>query len=176
MTLEFASKIEGMLLAGELDFAFIDDYRMDKKVTTEVVAEEIFELCASMSYIENHRPIKYTKGYFESLDYIAYQEGEPVLRKWLAHHLKRRNMKLNVRAQVMDVRAVARYVMHDLGVGVIPHILLNTIRSEGYEIFTFKGKSEPLTNQIQLAYLKNRTHRSSALIVMDELRKSFKKR
>ncbi|MCB0421342.1 MAG: LysR family transcriptional regulator [Bdellovibrionales bacterium] len=174
MLLDFASKMEGPLVNGDLDFAFIDEYSMDKKIVTEDVAEEVIELCASKEYMKQHPPVSYTKSYFESLDYIVYQDGEPIVRRWLSHHLKRRNMKLNVRAQVMDVRAIARYVTCGMGVGVIPNFLLQTIESEGYELFRFQGKGKALTNKIQLAYLRNRTHRSSTQIVIDALREKLK--
>ena len=78
-----------------------------------------------------------------------------------------------MRAQVMDVRSVARFIVNHSGVGIIPQFLLNTIREEGYDIFNFKGKADTLTNKIQMVYLKNRTHRSSSTIVMDELRLAF---
>lgn len=173
--LDFANKLEGELISGDLDFAFIDEFKMDKKIITEDVGEEVVELCASKDYIAKHQPISYTKSYFEGLDYIVYQDGEPVVRRWLSHHLKRRNMKLKIRAQVMDVRAIARYVTSGMGVGVIPSFLLRTIEKEGYEVFRFRGKNKPLSNKIQLAYLRNRTHRSSTSIVMDALRKNIGK-
>ncbi|MCB0384290.1 MAG: LysR family transcriptional regulator, partial [Bdellovibrionales bacterium] len=100
LTMDFANKINDELLNGHLDFAFVDDFNMDKRIHVEEVSEEIHDLVATEKFLKRFgKKPGSTKSYFESLEYVAYQEGEPVLRSWFSHHLKRKNLTLNVRAQ-----------------------------------------------------------------------------
>ena len=168
--MDFASQLNEGLLAGDLDFAFVDEFEMDKRVITEVVAEEVFDLCASKTLLEKYGHIKTGKPYFEALDYVAYQEGEPVLRKWFSHHLKRKNLNLQVRARVMDVKGIARFIISGLGVGVLPDHLVFELMEQGHDLYVFKGSGVPLTNKISLSYLKNRSRSFAVTTVLNEIR------
>ena len=112
----------------------------------------------------------HTKAYFESLEYIAYKEGEPVLRQWFTHHTKRKNLTLNVRAQVMDVQGVARLIINGMGVGILPDHLVQQLSDQGEHLYVFPGSGSPLENHISLAYLKGRTHGLMVSFVLNELK------
>ncbi len=171
MQMDFASHLEAQLLSGDLDFAFVDEFVSNKNIETTLIAEEKIELCASPNYLKKFGISKPTKAYFEELDYIAYQEGEPVLRSWFSHHLRRKNIRLNVRARVMDVQAIARLISCGLGVGVLPgHILTNLSKEDGLELVPFAGSGKSLSNKISLAYLKGRREKSMVAVLSDELR------
>jgi DNA-binding transcriptional LysR family regulator len=43
--LEFASTLNEMLLTGKIDFAFIDEYKMDPSIKVKKVFDEVLELC-----------------------------------------------------------------------------------------------------------------------------------
>lgn len=158
MQMDFASKLEVQLLSGDLDFAFVDEFLTNKNIHTVIVEDEVLELCASKTYLAKKKiPIKFNKEFFEDLNYIAYQEGEPVLRRWFTHHLKRKNLKLNVKARVMDVQAVSRLIQLNVGVGVLPkHVLEKLLSAEDHNIEVFKGCGTPLRNKICLAHLEGR--------------------
>ena len=47
--MEFASTLNEILLKGSLDFAFVDSFRMDRRIQTDPVYDEVLELC-----IEEH--------------------------------------------------------------------------------------------------------------------------
>ena len=169
----FASEMNQMLLEGTLDFAFIDAYLMDRKMKVEKVSEEVLDLCASQAYMEKCGVPKNSKSFFESLDYVAYEGGEPVLRSWFIHHIRRKNLRLNVRAHVMDVQGVAKFVTNDIGAGVIPNYLVQKLLSEGHKLHVFKGSGCPLKNPLSLAYLKNRSRSLAIEHVLSFLKSSL---
>lgn len=168
--LGFTSLIQRQLLDAHLDFAFVDEFVANKNIETQKVTEETFELCASLDYLKKYSPPKNRKSYFETLQYIAYQKGEPILRKWFLHHTKRRNLNLNVRARVMDVQAVAKLISQGLGVGVLPGHWLANLKEQGFAIHNFEGCGLPLKNKINLAYLKGRRLSPVVKLVMEELK------
>jgi len=158
MQMDFASKLETQLLSGDLDFAFVDEFLTNKNLQTIAVEDEILELCVSKRYLDHKKvPLKPNKEFYEDLQYIAYQEGEPVLRRWFSHHLKRKNLRLNVKARVMDVQAVSRLIQLEMGAGILPqHVLDKLISVDGHNLIVFKGNGQPLRNKICLAYLNGR--------------------
>ncbi len=171
--LDFASSMNEQLLKGELDFAFVDEYKMDGRITTEKVYDEILELCALESAVDPKVSSKNPRKYFESLQYVEYQEEEPILRMWFAHHLDARNIALDVRATVMDVQGLARLILEGLGAGVLPGHLYQKLTKEGHRIHRFKGCGKPLKNAISAAYLRERTHSPAALAALNFLKSSL---
>ena len=171
--LDFASKINDKLLCGELDLGIVDDFQMDRRIQLYPLATEIFELCALKSYVENKATVKSRKQYFESLEYIAYQDGEHVIRSWMNHHLKKSSLQIRVRARVMDVEGVARLIIQGLGTGVLPKEKVDALRREGYEIHCFTGSQTPLFNQIQLARIRDKTTSFSEEFVFQTIQQHF---
>ncbi|MEZ4749064.1 MAG: hypothetical protein R3B54_00135 [Bdellovibrionota bacterium] len=53
--------MNGKLLNGDLDFAFVDDFSMDPRVRTERVYDETLELCASPELVNSLGPVSHTK-------------------------------------------------------------------------------------------------------------------
>ncbi len=168
--LGLVGSVSEMLLDGEFDFAFVDDIKMDTRIKTEKVFDEILELCAGIECLKRSGPPKNTRQYFESLDYIEYQEGEPILRMWFAHHLESRNLDLKVRALVTDTKGVGKLIAADVGVGVLPGHLASKIEREGVKLHRFKGSGTPLKNAISLAYLEGKTRSPSVQAAMAEFR------
>ncbi len=166
----FASEMNEMLLKGTLDFAFVDTYAMNRKIHVEKIAEETLDLCASKNYLKGVGVSKNSKAFFESLDYVAYESSEPLLRAWFTHHIRRKNLKLNVRAHVMDVQGVSRFIMNHVGAGVIPNHLLQKLLDEGCDLHVFKGSGRPLKNHLSLAYLKNRSRSLAVEHVLSALK------
>lgn len=171
--LDFASAMNAQLLQGTLDFAFVDDFRMDRSIYTEKVYDEVLDLCASDEFVKRAGVPKPTRKYFESLEYIDYQESEAVLRMWFDHHLDARKINLNVRATVMDVQAIARLILAGAGAGILPGHLLAKLQKEGHRIYRFKGSGKPLKNTISVAYLQNRTHSAAATSALESLKKEL---
>lgn len=173
LRLDFANVMNDMLMKGELDFAFVDDFRMDRRIKTEKVYDEVLELCATDEFLKSKGAPKNTRRYFESLEYVEYQAGEPILRVWFAHHLNTKHIDLNVRTTVMDVQAVARLIISDVGAGILPGHLLAKLQKEGHKLYTFKGCGKPVKNTISVAYLSDRSHSPTVLTVLDSLKKSL---
>lgn len=171
--LGFASAMNDMLLDGSLDFAFIDDFKVNSRIKIEKVFDEVLELCASEVYMKKKPASKNVRAYYECLEYVEYQDEEPVLRMWFLHHLGSRLLDLTVRATIMDVQGIARLIQSDVGAGILPHHLLMKLQKDGHKIYRFKGCGKPLKNTISAAYLSERTQTPTVLAVLDSLRESF---
>ena len=118
--LDFAEVFNKDLLDGKLDFAFVDTFKMDRRITTEHVYTEILELCVSKKLLKNQKQVNQKK-FYESLAYVEYQDGQPLLGMWMDHHLGNKKLQLEVMATVMDVQAVSKLVCMGIGAGILPH-------------------------------------------------------
>lgn len=154
ITLDYTSTLIDMLIRGELDFAFVDESRMDRRIQYKPVYSETLLLCGSREYVSKQPRVTYSQSYFEDLEYIEYKGSEPILRRWMLHHLKRQNLGLKVRAHIMDVQGVAKFITSGLGVGVLPDHVVEKLRAQGFDLYVFEGKSKPLRNEIRLVTLK----------------------
>lgn len=166
----FATEMSPLLLSGDLDFAFVDSFAMDNRLQNKKVYDEVLYMVASKNYIKKS-PVSLNgienKEYFEKLEYIAYQQEAPVLREWLQSNGVKGNIQLNIRAQVMDVQGVARFICNDLGAGVIPEFLYKKLLKDGHKLHRFKGAGKRVHNTISVCFLKERTWLPAA----DELQK-----
>ncbi|MBT3586977.1 MAG: LysR family transcriptional regulator [Halobacteriovoraceae bacterium] len=171
-----ASEMNQQLLKGELDFAFVDSYGLDKEITTEKVADEILTLCASKGYLKSKGPQSFSKKYFEGLEYIDYVEETPILKSWFGHHLKIENFTGVVRASLMDVDGMSRMIVAGLGAGILPLHVVNRLKSQGQQLHLFKGSGKPLTNSISVAYLKGRTRATAVNSTLEYLMENLQKR
>ncbi len=169
ITLDYASTLIDMLIRGELDFAYVDESRMDRRLTYEAVATENLLLCGSREYVSKQPRVSYTQSYFEELDYIEYKGSEPILRRWMLHHLKRQNLNLKVRAHILDVQGLAKFVASGLGVGVLPDHVVEKLRAQGVDLHVYEGKSKPLRNEIRLIRLKGHPLNHAAESTLKEL-------
>jgi DNA-binding transcriptional LysR family regulator len=165
--LGFASSMNERIMSGDLDFAFVDDFGMDRRITTERVYDEILDLCCSTELLKKFGSPKSQKKYFESLDYVEYQKDEPLLRMWFNHHLGTKSLKLNVRATVMDVQGLARLVVAGMGAGVLPHHLVLKLQKEGGKLHLFPGCGRPLKNSVSVAYLKERSQSPAVAALLE---------
>lgn len=172
ITLDYASVLAQALLRNELDFAYADESPMDRRLEYKAVASEDLLLCASKTYVAGKPPPKKGKlaqAYFEELDYIEYKGLEPILRRWMLHHLKRKNLKLNVRAHIMDVQGVAKFITSGLGAGVLPDHVVAKLKNDGIELHVFEGKGKPLRNEIRLVKLRGHGLSGPAKLALSEL-------
>ncbi len=165
----FATEMNEAVLSGELDFAFVDEFSLDKRIYVDKVYDESLYLCASRELLKNRGVARNTREYFETLEYVDYQAGEPLLRMWFKHHLKARELRLNVRATVMDVQGVARLILSGLAAGVLPGHLVEKLDSAGSRMHTYKGCGKPLKNSISVCYLEERSFSAAARALLGEL-------
>ncbi len=170
----FSTEMNQGILAGDLDFAFIDDFSLDRRVQHKRVYDETLVLCCARDFRKMHREFRESVSGFETLEYIDYQSGAPVLRSWFAHHYKARGLRLNVRATVMDVQAVARLILAGLGAGVLPEHLVAKLEREGHKLHRFKGCGKASNNLIHIAQLAGRTHSPAATALLKFLEERLK--
>jgi len=176
ITLDYTSVLQDKLLLNDLDFAFIDEAPKDARIAYQAVGSEKILLCTTPEYFARHPKVSYSSEYFEKLDYVEYKGEEPIIRRWMLHHLKRKNLNLNVRAHIMDVQGVAKFVTSGLGVGALPDHVVEKLKHSGQEIKVFEGKGRPLLNEIRLAKLKNHPLSRASQLTLDELMKSLEKK
>jgi len=170
IVLEYAVTLNQLLVEGHLDFAVVDEYPLDRRIEYKPIASETLLLCANREYIGRFSKVAYKTSFFEQLEYVEYRGAEPVLRQWMLHHLKRKNLQLNVRAHIMDVQGVAKFITCGLAVGVLPDHVANRLVKEGEPIYIFEGRGKPLVNEIRLAKLKTVQLSIAAATTMEELR------
>src|SRR5262249_46556005 len=146
-------------------------FRVDPSLKIETVESETLLLCGLKSYVKQFGPVKLTSAYFSQLHYAEYQEGEPIVRSWFRHHLHRQNLEIRVRARVFDAQPLAKLIRGGLGVGVLPHHLVEKLKAEGIDLHVFEGRRAPLKNEICLVHLPLRDRPLAQKLVMDCLRK-----
>ncbi len=169
--LDFATVLSGMVLRGELDFALIDRFRVDPALKMEPVASETLLLCGLKSYVKQFGSVKHNSAYYGQLHYVDYKIEEPIVRSWFRHHLNRHNIEIRVRAHVFDVQAIAKFIRAGLGVGVLPHLVVERLQNEGVDLHLFEGKRFPLKNEICMIYLPLKERPLAQRLVMDCVRR-----
>ncbi len=170
ITFDHALILNRKLNDAELDFAFVDESTPHRRLIYEPVGFEHLLLCAGRGYLSGHPRVTYSQSFFEKLEYIEYTGTEPILRRWMLHHLKRKNLRLNVRAHIMDVQGVAKFITTGLGVGVLPDHVVDKLKKDGVEIYVFEGRTKPLRNEISLARVKDHVLNPAAYAAMTRLR------
>jgi DNA-binding transcriptional LysR family regulator len=169
----FASEINDFLLKGNIDFAFVDTYNIDKLIEMDTVYHETLMMVASEEYLARKQVTlgkRLDKKFFESLDYIAYLDNQPILRMWLKHHYDLGNINLNTRATLMDVQGVTKMILNHLGVGIINQQYYESLVQQGYKIHAFTGSKEPLDNKISIAFVRERTQTPAILQLIKYLK------
>lgn len=173
--LGYASDMNQLLLDGVLDFAFVDEFKMDPRIKSEKVFDEILELWIHEDLLKSKGPIDHPKKYFESLEVIELKEDAPLLRQWFHHHYKMKNLKLQPKMTLMDVPGVAKYICGGMGAGILPTHMGRQLQKAGEKIQNFKGSGKPLKNTISVTYLKDRTQSLAAKSLLDFLKSQLSK-
>ena len=160
-----ASEMNGLLLTGDIDFAFVDSFSLDTQIELTPVWDETLALCISKEYQQHlfgKKAPPHKINTYDQLDYVDYVEGAPVLAMWFKHHLKKAFIP-NVRANLMDVQGMSRIIREGLGAGVLPlHVVTRINQQYGEILAVFKGQTIPLKNTISMGTVKQRTLSASA--------------
>jgi DNA-binding transcriptional LysR family regulator len=153
-----AATINQMILKGEIDFAIVDSYGLDKEIKTEFLAKEELVLCCSKEYMNKKKSSsRIDKNFFESLDYISYMEGSPLVKSWFSHHYQYQNINVQTKAILMNAQGISQMVISDLGVAILPLHMVNRLKESGEELHVFRPKAGPLLNTLSIAYLDSKT-------------------
>jgi DNA-binding transcriptional LysR family regulator len=171
--LGYGAEMNALLLRGEIDFAFIDEFAMDKKIKTAPVYDEMLELVATPELAKKANGAVPNRDYFESLRYVDFSKDEQILRRWFLHHYGDDEWRLPVRSTIEDSQGVARLVLSGVGAGILPGHLVRKLEKEGTKLHVFKGKGAPLKNTVSVAQLRERTHTRSVQTALDFLTKEI---
>ncbi|MAW07080.1 MAG: hypothetical protein CME61_02235 [Halobacteriovoraceae bacterium] len=169
------SEMNELMLNGEIDFAFIDQFEVDTSIETIPVWNETICLCAKSEYLQKNFGTlspKHELRTYDNLQYVDYVKGAPVLKLWFEHHLKS-NFSPNIRASLMDVQGMTKIISTGLGAGILPLHVINRINETSNTLTIFKGSNNPLLNKISLAYLSLRTLSTAAVATKDYLIKNL---
>ncbi|MEK6704959.1 MAG: LysR family transcriptional regulator [Bdellovibrionota bacterium] len=173
VTYGLAMEMNRLLNDGELDFAFVDEFKMNANIAIEPVYNEVLHLCSSHQLIPKKSQLKLDKDFFEQLSYVDYEPGEPVARLWFKHHFGTHNIRLNVRAVGLNARGISKMILSGLGAGILPGHLVQELQKKGIKIFIFQGKGTPLHNNISLAFLRDKTRSHAEAVAIEWLRKAL---
>ena len=166
----FAIKMNQLILGDEIDFAFVDQYKMAPQIVTETIFQETLCLCVHKSKVQNLKKSKqHELAFLKQLPFVDYQKTEPVLRQWFQHHYGKKSFRLDIRAWAMDVQGLSKLILGGLGAGVLPLYVVRQMPQE--ELHIFKGNGETLVNQISIAYLKKSKMNQAAIAVLNNFRK-----
>jgi DNA-binding transcriptional LysR family regulator len=156
ITYGLAHELNSLIMEGKLDFAFTDQYQMNPAIKSEVVYHENLILCCSKEYFDLVSAPKKDRAFFESLSYVDYQSGEPILRDWFERAFGFKKMKLPIATYSFDVQGIATLVTHSMGVGVLPEHVFTKLKDNGVALYQFRPKKGPVNNPISLSYLEQR--------------------
>jgi DNA-binding transcriptional LysR family regulator len=162
-----AHEMSPLLMSGELDFAFVDSFRMDPAIETTPVYNEVLDLCYPSSW--DAPPKKAGAEFFEKWQFVDYQEEESILSLWMRHHLGWKNPELDVRFYIRDAKAVSRLIRAGIGAGVLPHHLVKQLIERDEAIRVVEISDAKLINEVHIAQLKNRTLSSQAKAIREWL-------
>lgn len=152
----YASEMNRMLLNGEVDIAFIDQYTMDSEIASKPVYEEYLHLCVAKKYknIVDDETLKVDD--FRDLDFISYFPDCNLIKTWFQFHFPGSKIDLYARATAMNVQGVARLIKKGTGVGILPHHYIKYARRNHDGLQVIFEHRKPLTNVVHLAYLQTR--------------------
>ena len=154
---DLARSFNHLLLKGDVDFAFVDEFNMDRQIETSDVYDETLLLCASKDYIKTKGEGN-TRKYFEGLEYIEYDQDLPMCQRWMDHHYKHTTIDLKVKAVLADTLGVAKLIQASLGIGILPGHHVEKLKAEGKHLYIFDGKTnKELKNKISVAFVKGRS-------------------
>lgn len=171
--LGYGSEMNALLLRGEIDFAFIDEFAMDKKVKTAAVYDETLELVCSQEFAKKAGGGVQDREYFENLRYVDFSKDEQILRRWFNHHYGDEEWRLPVRSTIEDSQGIARLVLAGVGAGIMPGHLVRKLEREGNKLHVFKGKGGSVKNTVSIAQLRERSHTRSVLTALEFLTKEI---
>ena len=170
----FPFEMNRLLLNGEIDFAFVDSFALDKGIKTEPVYNEILELCVSKKLgLPQKSQIDFA--FYEKLTYVDYQEEQSLLNLWMKHHTQVKSAELDVKVYIQDAQALAKLILQQVGAGVLPGHLAQKLIDRDEEIQILKGSGKSLTNVISVAFLEEKTLTNSAKETFAFLRQQLKR-
>jgi len=147
---------------GELDFAYMDIFSDDGRISGELSGysiEPLLEEDVIMACSERYYALNIKKNHsFEHLaarEFIEYKLDASALLSWFKYHFGRSPSKLNVVLTVDNVQAVIAAIKHHLGLGVIVSHLVTQELSNG-AIIPVGIHSKKVVNKISLLQLKNK--------------------
>lgn len=168
--LGYGAEMNDLLLRGDIDFAFIDEFVMDKKVKTTAVYDETLELCAVPEYLKKAGTSgTQDRKFFEELRYVDFSKDEQILRRWFKHHFGDDAWKLRLRSTIEDSQGIARLVLAGVGAGIMAGHQVRKLEKDGVKLQVFKGKGSALKNTISIAQLKERSHSRSVQAALEFL-------
>lgn len=141
-----------MLCDGKLDLAFIDngDIHAGKyPVSVQDLMKEEFVLVASPKLFKEFDLNNPTLEKIERVPVVDYLPHAPVMRMWIKHHFLKDPHNLNVVYSAESVRGVLNAVAGDIGIGVVPDLLVK----DSYKHFKkIKTSKKHFVNQLIIAH------------------------
>ncbi len=168
-----------LVLEGELDFAYVDGFSVHRKLFAEKLCSDMHEMVASNKYLTTKTKVINKKSFYESLDYIAYMSGEPILKMWFEHHLKATEKvdfpQIETKSIVNNPQAVLQMIQANLGVGVLPQSMLDQLpKDKMNRLKIIKGTGKPMGSPVSCISLPSRPQSPAGDIFMQKLNEALR--
>ena len=163
-----ASHLMSLLTDGKLDFAFVDSFAKEQKLTAEKIFSERLYLCCHERLLKQHPVDTDSIRYFKKLPFVGFIEGEPVLRSWFHSNFRTSPHELNIIATAIDTSTVAQLISEGMVAGLLPLGLIEQMRAQGQPIHVFESRTFVL-NHISACYLSKRALGSVSSLCYKEI-------
>jgi DNA-binding transcriptional LysR family regulator len=169
--LGFAEEMNVKLLNGQIDFAFVDEFSMDKRIKTLPIYDETLELCAHEDLFKVHGEPESIEdlAFYEKLDYVTYSKDHLILKRWFDHHLGHDEIQIKAPYMIAEAKSAGVFLTQKVAYGVLPGHLLLKLQKDGNPIRILKGSGKPLINTISIASVKSRSQNRATKVLMEFL-------
>jgi DNA-binding transcriptional LysR family regulator len=154
-----AKRMLHLLEQGQLDFALIDEYliqRMQledlKHYNFEKIIDEEIVLAGSKDYCDACLKNDFSLENLARQNYISYHHDALALTNWFKYHFDKTSLELNVVLETESLQAVLNGIENHLGLSVIASHLAYEDIHQG-KIIPIPTEREPIINRISLAQI-----------------------
>jgi DNA-binding transcriptional LysR family regulator len=172
-----AKRMFALLEQGQLDFALIDEYLLQrmpsedlKHFSFEKIIDEEIILAGSREYCDNRLKNDLTLENLAKQSYISYHHDALALTNWFKYHFNKTSLDLNVVLETESLQAVLNGIKKHLGLSIISSHLAYTDIQRG-EIVPITTRKKPIINRISLAQIQDKIPSLTEKVFLSHFRK-----
>jgi DNA-binding transcriptional LysR family regulator len=155
---------------GELDIALVDIFGNREEQSWNLLQEPLLDepliLVGSVKYIRRHLKSGLSMEAISQCQFVAYQTLAPELTEWFSHHFQHSIKQPDIVLIVENVHAVIGALRNHLGLGIVPHYLVQSaIRKK--ELAAIRVGKDEVKSRISLLRLPKRKPATAEKLFID---------